>query len=769
MRPHGCLILGFVAPLAAQFSNWLDHQVNTSICYWKQPRAALIRDTVYLDGGEIWWTPGLDTGELAAPSNQGSHQLFPRCCLSGQLTKRKGNFQGIVLTYNLTEPFNPSSNITGLLLKRQLVKANGITASPNAIDGAMLANDNEFFLYGGVLLRNDVLYRQPAADAVLEYQAFKSGADKPLLREGFREASLGEGVTRYLAYGASASAPSESKAWYFSGLASPSKGPILSNPSINGSTRAMNVSDTLITLDMSVELREKWTNATLPSRIQARSNAEVVWVPVGKQGILVVLGGVLYPEWASNIHKSEDETASMQESPSFMSVIDIYDVAGDSWYKQATKGGPGTRTRGCAVVAPAADGSSFNIYYYGGFDGIHPRNPFYDDVWVLSLPSFTWTRLNEGTEIHARAGHRCFLPYPDQMMVFGGYAAEQGDLPSCLDKGPVIVFNITSGEWMDSYDPTKHGDYGVHEKIRASIGGSAQGAATATSPVPSGWASSELARVFADKYDTRKIKKYWPYQTAVIAGRADLPQAQAESNSINYKRVIIPSVLVPLVFLVGVALIARRCWNRRQRSRSSASGDSEEAAMRIRSWVRGQAAGKSSTVTSSGAVSPEPDMALATPLSPEGGVALSAHHEMADTQVAELADTSPPVELHDTGLTPIEVIQKHTSLGPSDRLRTLSDPSRSSICGQGDNSSFVSQTSGVAYMDSPLLGSSSSPLEPCSRPKAASDSTRRAGALPSMTEEESLSPVEGPESPVIPPFAKKSVFRENVGDDGSSR
>ncbi|RCI10356.1 hypothetical protein L249_4374 [Ophiocordyceps polyrhachis-furcata BCC 54312] len=761
MRPHGFLFMGFVA---AQFSNWLHHQVNTSICYWKQPRAAIIRDTVYLDGGEIWWTPGLDTGELAAPSNQGSFASTLSSPVRVTDEEETGNFQGIVLTYNLTEPFNPSSNITGLLLKRQLVKANGISSSPNAYDGAMLANDNEFFLYGGTMLRNDDLYRQPAADAVLEYQAFKSGVDKPLLREGFREAILDEGVTRYLAFGASASAPSENKAWHFSGLASPSKGPIFSNPSVNGSTRAMNVSETLITLDMSVELSEKWTNATLPSSVKGRSNAEMVWVPVGKQGILVVLGGVVYPEWASVIHQSEDGAASMRESPSFMSLIDIYDVAADRWYKQPTTGGPGTRTRGCAVVAPAADRSSFNIYYYGGFDGIHPLNPFYDDVWVLSLPSFTWTLLNEGTAIHARAGHRCFLPYPDQMMVFGGYAAEPGDLPSCLDKGPVVVFNITSGEWMDSYDPMKHGDYGVHEKVRASIGGSANGGATAMAPVPSGWSSPDLAHVFGEKYDTRKIKKYWPYRTTALAGRVELPAAQEENNGSDHKRVIIPAVLVPLVFLAGLGIIARRCWNRRRRSRAGSSADSE-AAMRIRSWVRGQAAGKSSTATSSSAVSPEPDMVSATPLSRDGGVRPSAHHEMADTQLAELADTSPPVELYDTGLTPIDVIQKHTSLGPSNRPRPPSDPSHSSIC---DNSSFVSQTSGAAYMDSPILGGgSSSPLEGCGRPKAGSDS-RRAGALPSMTEE-SLSPLEAGESPIIPPVAKRSVFRENVGDDGSSR
>ncbi|KAF4592525.1 Galactose oxidase/kelch, beta-propeller [Ophiocordyceps camponoti-floridani] len=737
MRPHGGLFVVAAAlqgRTAAQLGGWQDNQINTTICYWKQPRAALIRDTVYLDGGELWWSPGLASGSLGPPTNQ-------------------GNFQGTILTFNLSTPMTETTNTTALLLNHPLQKAHGVSASPNALDGGMLANDAEFFLYGGALLRNDVLYQQPASDAVLAYQAFKYGVEKPLMPEGFRDARLDQGVTRYLAYGAAASAPSENKAWYFSGLSSPSRGPILSNPSLNGSTRAMNVSNTLVTLDMSVQLGEKWSNDTLPSTVKGRSNAEVVWVPVGKQGILVVLGGVTYPEWASDIHKSDDEAASTRESPAFMRNIDIYDVATGRWYQQPTTGGPASRARGCAVVAPAADRSSFNIYYYGGFDGIHPQSPFHDDVWVLSLPSFTWTLINRGTELHARAGHRCFLPYPDQMMVFGGYAAEAGDLPSCLDGGPIVVFNITSGEWIKSYDPATYGPYGVHENVRAVIGGDASGGATATAPAPSAWAAPELGRVFADRYDSSKIKTYWPYQTSVTSGRAEIPAGQAS----NSKRVIIPAVVVPIVVLAGMAVVVWGYRLRRHRSRVSSSQDSDEAAMRIRSWVRGQATGKSLTMTSSGAVSPEPEMMSASPMSP---VSLSTHHEMADTQVAELADTSPPVELHDTGLTPLEVIQKHTGFRPN-RLQSPSDPSHSSLSCPGDNNSFVSQSSGAAHVDSPLLGCSPLlDLKPTTDP-------RRSGALPSMTEEPpqgSASRYDEGQSSTVP--VKKSVFRENVGDDG---
>ncbi|PHH92811.1 hypothetical protein CDD83_4970 [Cordyceps sp. RAO-2017] len=762
-------LASLAAPVVAQLGPWQDHQINTTICFWKQPRAALLRDTVYLDGGNIFWTPGLDSGVLGDAVNL-------------------GNLQGLVLSYNLSEPFTPATNVTEILLKNAETKTRGsknpgLSDFPNAYDGGMLANDAEFFLYGGTLFRDDTLYSLPAADAVMEYQAYRYGADKPLMPLGFRSTHLNGGVNSYIAFGAAANAPSENKAWYFSGLTSPTRGPIYANPSLNGSTSAKNISNTLITLDMTTQLEEKWSNATLPKDIKGRSNAEVVWVPVGRQGILVVLGGVVYPEWATIIHQSENKAASEKESPEFMRVIDIYDIAGDKWYKQPTQAGPGTRSRGCAVVAPAADYSSFNIYYYGGFDGIHPMGSFYDDVWVLSLPSFTWTQINKGVDLHARSGHKCFLPYPDQMMVFGGYASEPGEVPSCLDKGPIVLFNISSGEWMDSYDPKKYGKYAVPEKVRAAIGGDGSGGATATAPVPSGWATSGLADVFAQKYDTHKIKEYWPYGSASAAGGPGLPVEEKESDG-DRKRVLIPAILVPIVFLAGAAVVAWWCCRNGKSfgGKTSRSSGSDEAAMRIRSWVWGQAAGKSVTMTSS-AASPDPEMAkTASSVHSCPAPEPSPHHEMADTQLVELGDTSPPAELHDTGLSPIEVIQKHSNFA-SNRARSPTVPSQNSMSGLGDNGSFVSRTSGAANsarLDSPLLGATSL-ADGIARPFApgAGGEGQRRDALPPMSEEQA--PVSPPttgdeltgidylsagESPVLP---GGSAVRENNAGEGRSK
>lgn len=226
----------------------------------------------------------------------------------------QGNPLGLVYTLNFSTPFNMSQNISAIL--DAISKApNGGAANniaPNYYDGAMLGNDDEWFLYGG-LLKQTKQYSDPPDDAITSYQAYQYGVDKPGFRAGFLNDVLPEGMTRYIAYGGAANAPSENKAFYFSGLRAPSWGPIYT-VGINSSLTAINVSDTLITLDMDTQQAEKWKNVTLPDFIKGRANPELVWVPVGAQGILVALGGVVYPDFVNVTRQSENEAASVSES-----------------------------------------------------------------------------------------------------------------------------------------------------------------------------------------------------------------------------------------------------------------------------------------------------------------------------------------------------------------------------------------------------------------------------------------------------------------------
>ncbi|KAG5981128.1 hypothetical protein E4U55_003264 [Claviceps digitariae] len=595
-----------------------------------------MRDTVYLDGGSIWWSPGFAGGDVGKPVNN-------------------GNFQGYILSFNLSESFSTDTNVTGILVKDLMSKARGgiaggISTEPNYYDGGMLANNAEFFLYGGALFQNDALYDAPSGDAVLGYRRYAYGPEKPLWQKGFTGGHLDNGVTRYVAYGAAVNAPSENKAWYFSGLTSPTRGPIVQNNG-DAAVKAATISDTLIGLDMSIQLDEKWSNTTLPDKIRGRSNAEVVWVPVGKHGILVVLGGVVYPEWATNGHKSANETASQLESPEFMRVIDIYDVASKEWYQQPTQGGPGARARGCAVVAPASDFSSFNIYYYGGSDGLSPAKDFYDQVWVLSLPSFTWTLVNEGRPKHARSGHKCFMPYPDQMMAFGGYTPVNGSFPACLDQGPVVIFNLTSGEWMDSYSPSRFADYGVHSSVVNVVGGDASGGAKVTSPLPSGWSSKALGDIFDTPYDKSKLTHYWPYATPPPSA-SPMPTPTPAPTGIIFEpststslHSLLPAIIVPAVFVTCLAIaLWYFCVRRKLRSPYSTSGSAAvDSSRNIIMWLRGHRGSKQLTLTGSRANGSRGK----TDGRPE------VRYEMPDTQVSELCGTSSLAELQDTGFVPI--------------------------------------------------------------------------------------------------------------------
>ncbi|KAJ2898299.1 hypothetical protein MKZ38_004024 [Zalerion maritima] len=627
-----------ITPLtSAQHSGWQEGQVNATMCMWQQPRAAVIKDTVYIDGGYLWWTPGMATKEYGVPTQD-------------------GNPLGLIFTLNFSTPFNSSQNLSSLFDTMSKVPNEGAATNiaPNYFDGGMLANNHEWFTYGGLLTKTDA-FEPPDEDYVLGYLQSSYGVEKPNFKSGFLSDKLPEEMTRYITYGGAVNAPSENKAWYFGGMVG-DHGQEIFVPTGNEDTSPTNHSDTLMLLDMGTQYSETWHNMSLPDDIKGRANPEVVWVPVGEQGILVVLGGVLYPEFAQATHKSANEAASQDSGDDFMSVIDIYDIANDKWYQQPTAGGPTARTRGCAVVSPASDYSSLNIYWYGGYDGLHPTADFYDDIWILSLPSFLWTQVSSGRAIHGRAGHKCVMPYPDQMMVIGGYTTQQGGSLKCLDGGVIELVNLTDGQWLDAYHPEKYHDYGVPEKVHAMIGGDWSGGATMLTPTPTGWADPDLASVFATPYDVDKLQTYYPYQVeeAYVRGEAGG----------GWPKWATPVLVVLLVLLIAAVLgfiwfILRK---RKQMAKRDGTEGSEESGNRIISWIRGQPSEKAATVTTEETpTSPIPRSQAPLPPQPQE---TSVHYEMPDTSVAvEMMDTSPRAELSDTGLNHGDVIDKHTHLG----------------------------------------------------------------------------------------------------------
>jgi hypothetical protein len=191
-----------------------------------------------------------------------------------------------------------------------------------------------------------------------------------------------------------------------------------------------------------------------------------------------------------------------------MNEIDVFDIAGSQWYRQATTGTtPKIRVNPCAVVAAAADGSSYNIYMFGGQNLIpYGDQTQYDDMWILSVPSFTWIQVNmSGQSVpYGRAGHTCNI-WDGQMVMVGGYTGTDSAL-TCETPG-IYVFNTSSLEWTNQFTALSAGssnnelsqqnaqkgagandglegsyDYQVPALVQSAIGGNADGKATLTTP-----------------------------------------------------------------------------------------------------------------------------------------------------------------------------------------------------------------------------------------------------------------------------------------------
>lgn len=221
-------------------------------------------------------------------------------------------------------------------------------------------------------------------------------------------------------------------------------------------------------------------NAGFPER----ADGSLVYVPgYSDKGIIVDLAG------------------GTNQSFTQLNVIDVYDISTSTWYKQSTEGStPGVRVNPCAVAATAADGSSTQIYMYGGQNLIpYGEQTQYNDTWILTIPSFTWIRVDDdGQSVPpGRAGHMCHH-WNSQMVVIGGYVGQE---LSCDSPG-IYVFNTSSLQWESGYTSLSGGDslnrqksqkndqnalqgsygYQVPSVVQSVIGGNAVGGATVTAP-----------------------------------------------------------------------------------------------------------------------------------------------------------------------------------------------------------------------------------------------------------------------------------------------
>jgi hypothetical protein len=135
---------------------------------------------------------------------------------------------------------------------------------------------------------------------------------------------------------------------------------------------------------------------------------------------------------------------------------------------------------------------------YGGIDPTLHHDG-YDDVYVLSIPSFTWTPIyTEGAS--PRWGHDCHVAGNRQMITVGGNISNTG-ICDWEAKG-VAVLDMSNVTWGSVF-LSNLSAYEVPQKVLSVTGGNNTGGATVKEPAK-GWTDPGLKAVFAMTRDKTK-------------------------------------------------------------------------------------------------------------------------------------------------------------------------------------------------------------------------------------------------------------------------
>ncbi|KAF3915916.1 hypothetical protein AA313_de0204628 [Arthrobotrys entomopaga] len=583
------------------------------MCWWELPSSAIVRDQLYINGGRLQRANITDPN--GAPSLEGiARMLFtPLFITLSFVTASSGVILSTICRFGMggafrevgvvgcADPQHIIANLTPTHPSRSLELTpnaplnniptvsyylnlgNGFNTSEvpfqtidtpfaQVTDGFMAANDNGFWLYGGLIRDTNSIQSYPNADSIQVYDVYEQGPTR-IWQQGWQNgAILSNNVNRYVAAGAGVNVRELNTTYYFSGAR------IRGDGTVRDQYRANVTSDQLISADLSDQVRTQWSNFTLSSPARPRINAEMVYLPAGKLGVLVVLGGVLNADWqtpsAAEIISGDDDVAinkSISTGPSFLESVEVYDINDKKWYLQKTTGDlpPTGLAEFCATVATSKDGKTHNIYVYGGYPGQSETLPIpvYDDVYVLSIPAFQWIKVSTGTSTGGRRGHKCVSPLPDQMFIIGGKPAIS---TQCIDI--FRIFNLNTLAFETEYNPSTYEEYKVPPVVASVIGGDESGGATKTA---SKWAAPTLQQMFASEVPPMKAVTWYPYASSPPTGSPTISLIQTKSETPKFVYPVVAVCVVLILAIIG-GCIAFFCLRRkRQRQAEKAAGNEQ--------------------------------------------------------------------------------------------------------------------------------------------------------------------------------------------------
>ena len=376
-------------------------------------------------------------------------------------------------TIDLSKPFsNTNLSVWGHISKNG---TNQNSSPPTMNDGSMFADNSSLYLYGGGI---SVAY--PAI-----------GAPTVLPPDGIWQYNLGSGQWNMAAFsgvpvnrsvtGMTAQTSSNSVSYYLGGVKEPSSDPYFWT--LPGATPYMDQG--LLAFEGGSLTIQNYSTSGLNQYGTVGAGFMALIESIGPKGVLVAFGGISNTP-GKPMNLTDDYDSSVQWN---LSTVSVYDIGGQVWYQQITTGDtPRWRYSGCSVVVSAPDQSSHSIYVFGGWGNSFGGSD--GGVYVLSIPSFRWIRVN--AESNQRLRHRCSLVGKNTMLVVGGntpsynvphpYDNSSCDTSTMFAQG-LGMFSLNNHSWSTNYDPVAAATpYQVHPNISAVIGGKASGGANINAP-----------------------------------------------------------------------------------------------------------------------------------------------------------------------------------------------------------------------------------------------------------------------------------------------
>lgn len=374
-------------------------------------------------------------------------------------------------TIDLSQPFsNADTSIWTHILKNSTP---GYVA-PTLNDGSIFATSSSLYLFGGALSTAPGAPTEPPPNGISEYE----------MKEAlWGQATTGGDIVERTHYGMAVQSSTMSVGYYIGGAITPK-----SDPSFNALPNAMPyMIQGLITMVEQTMLLDNSSTTAMNVDGTAAGGFVALIDSLGSRGVVITFGGFTnVPGEPMSLNDNDLVDPSLHWD---LGNVSVYDLGTQTWYQQAATGDvPPWRYNGCSVVASAPDQSSHSIYVFGGWGNSYGGSD--GDVYVLSIPSFRWIRVNQDS--NRRVRNHCGLIGNHTMLVVGGIQPN-GEDPQPIDATGcdtstmfahgLGMFSLNNHTWYTSYDLSAGSAvYVVHPSITNIIGGNENGSATLQNP-----------------------------------------------------------------------------------------------------------------------------------------------------------------------------------------------------------------------------------------------------------------------------------------------